>query len=107
MTDGPPSELGPVARLSMLKTHGQAWDNLAWAAHTPSRIFIDTWSMFCGVVLQRARTKSTLSFTQLPSQYRGIEASEWALNDVGINLHHCALDPPQDLLVVVEVLDPS
>lgn len=46
-----------------------------------------------------------LSFYQLPSANRGTEYSHWCISDLGIDMNYCEIDPEQDLLVLLELVD--
>jgi len=61
------------------------------------------WELFGGVLGQSSEDRS-LFFYQLPSSLRNIEAKDWALSakDIDVHARDFAMDPSQDLLVLVE-----
>ncbi|KAH9947003.1 hypothetical protein B0H21DRAFT_857166, partial [Amylocystis lapponica] len=111
MIDGPPSALCTAERRRMLREHQKAWDSLEFSvqptlsipvlhdplpAYYPGRIF--------GNVLWYY-TSTGLRFIQLPSRIRGTEEKRWTIDysaTPGFTVSKFAMDPAQDLLVVLE-----
>ena len=59
------------------------------------------WELYGGVLAQ-AIDDSTLSFTQLPSEIRGIPSKSWVVKSLPGPIRDFVMDPSQDLLVIAE-----
>ncbi|KAI1790837.1 hypothetical protein LXA43DRAFT_1095058 [Ganoderma leucocontextum] len=102
MKDGPPSALTTAERLSILRTHQDAWNKFAWTAKEDVRMHKgDVWELH-GNVLAQSEGNRTLHFKQIPSAIRRIEGTEWVIPDVGCDFTEIGMDPAQDLLIVIE-----
>jgi hypothetical protein len=107
MEDGPPSNVGPVDRLKILKDHQSSWHNLTWKISYAVPMFRH--KMACrGGVLAYVLDDSYRSFVmrQLPSVIRGVKGAEWRV-DMIFRVHDFNFDPSQDLLAVIEIVDES
>ncbi|KAF7796389.1 hypothetical protein EIP86_007566 [Pleurotus ostreatoroseus] len=106
MEDGPPSALSNSDRLSLLLEHQAAWRALQWRTETVVPMSQGgVWEFYGGVLGQAlARGREVLHFTQVPSELKGIEKKEWEC-ELKMHARDFAMDPSQDLLVVVETQD--
>lgn len=103
MEDGPPSSVSPGERLVMLRAHQTSWRTLSWGAEETIPIVTEhIWDLFGGILAQ-ANTSTSVSFKQLPSIVRRIDTREWSLENLGFQISDLAVDPSQDLLLVVEI----
>ena len=106
MEDGPPSALSNSDRLSLLLEHQAAWRALRWRTETIVPMSQGgVWEFYGGVLGQAlSRGREVLQFTQVPSAIKGIEKREWEC-ELKMHARDFAMDPSQDLLVVVETQD--
>ena len=92
------------AILQSLRKHQSAWNSLKWTEELKIPMKNGRlWELFGGVLGQSSED-SSLFFYQLPSSLRNIEAKDWALSakDIDVHARDFAMDPSQDLLVLVE-----
>jgi hypothetical protein len=108
MEDGPPSNVGPADRLKILKEHQNAWHNLTWQDHEVITMFRNEWDCLGGMLANVLADESfrSLVVRQLPSILRGIKRTEWRV-DMNFRIYDFTLDPQQDLLIVIEMVDDS
>lgn len=104
--NGPPSAVSSSRRLELLKNYQSAWKNLKWSREV--KIPIESgglWELYGGVLAQN-RADGAIVFHQLPSDLRSIDARTWTLGpDFGMMIRDFAMDPSQDLLVLIESPD--
>ncbi|KAI0041549.1 hypothetical protein FA95DRAFT_1548610 [Auriscalpium vulgare] len=94
------SELTVSEKLAKLKAYDEAWQNGLWTEHTQSPMPQNPlWELYGGI--SASGGDRMLTFKQLPSRLRGIEAREWELT-FDFVIRDFGLDASQDLLVVVE-----
>ncbi|KDR85356.1 hypothetical protein GALMADRAFT_108380 [Galerina marginata CBS 339.88] len=101
--DGSNCTASSATRLKLLRRHQSAWNDLKWSREVriPMRNG-GLWELYGGVLGQSTQ-EGTLVFSQLPSDLRSIEAKEWTLGpDFGITISDFAMDPMQDLLILIE-----
>jgi hypothetical protein len=104
MKDNPLCELGLYARFDLLQRYTAAWRSLNATGELridrgDSRIY----EISGGIVALGMENKRTLRLTRLPSALRRIEKRTWEIPDVGGDMFDIAIDPAQDLLVMVEL----
>lgn len=89
-------------RLKLLQEHQVSWDRLSWSREVkiPMRQG-GLWELYGGVLAQSTE-EDTIIFNQLPSDLRSIEEREWTLGDFGMTVCDFAMDPSQNLLVLIE-----
>lgn len=111
LIDGPPSGIGKSTRLSTLRAHQRAWEAVRWSsAHDISLTAaemspdLSAWELVGGVFA--AAVGHHFRFIQLPSTIRGISRREWTIPNIGFVMKDFAMDRSQNLLVVIEVVDP-
>ncbi|KDQ64233.1 hypothetical protein JAAARDRAFT_683245 [Jaapia argillacea MUCL 33604] len=105
MSDNPSSNLSVGERLSRLKAHQEAWKNLEWRQEVPlPPLDPDIWELQGGVLAQ-GKCEQGLTVTQLGGDSRGIPTREWDVKNLGFAISDLAMDPAQDLLVLIEVHD--
>ncbi|KDQ57119.1 hypothetical protein JAAARDRAFT_284422 [Jaapia argillacea MUCL 33604] len=96
--------VGIVDRLKMLKDHSRAWKEGNPTETVLDGQMADERYYTCGGVLGYVNIdrdmRESLSLIQIPSRSRGIPERRWTLKDIG-SIHEVALDPSQNLLVVV------
>lgn len=101
MEDGPPNALSPADRLQMLRKHSAAWNRMSYTSvqniHMASA---GVWELYGGILAHGISARG-LTFTQLPSELRGIKQRSWTLPDLGVKIRDFGMDPTQDLLVLV------
>ncbi|KAI0059033.1 hypothetical protein BV25DRAFT_1163921 [Artomyces pyxidatus] len=96
MRDGPARHGSTAERLSRLRKYEDAWRKVVWAEEMT--IPGHGWYLY-GDVLAKLEAE-TLSFYQLPSKLRGIEARQWEVQ-CGLIRPCFYMDSAQDLLVLV------
>ncbi|KAM5538775.1 hypothetical protein V8D89_007497 [Ganoderma adspersum] len=102
MQDGPLSTVTTAERLSILRNRQKAWSKFEWRAKKDFKISTDeAWKLY-GNVFARSEGKGKVDFLQVPSAIRGVKGVEWTIPDVGCNITEIAIDPTEDLLVVLE-----
>ena len=102
MEDGVASPLTTTERLSALRLRQNAWITFTWTAKENVPAYVgDVWDLR-GNVLAQSEGQRTLHLRKIPSSIRGIESHGWTLFDVGCNITDIAVDPVQDLLLVIE-----
>ena len=106
MEDGD-ANLDIPERRRLLKDHQDAWENMEF---TGDRIiddlrspFLRSYELQAGVLSQQTARRS-LTFTQIPSEARGIPFASRSL-DIDVNIADHTFDLSQNLLVIVEDLD--
>ncbi|KAF7985318.1 hypothetical protein HWV62_6503 [Athelia sp. TMB] len=102
--DGPSGGLKPGDRLQRLLDYQKAWSDLKWTGDKtiPMGPGAGVWELAGGVLGQAIGRRSSLRFTQLPSNYRGIQEKCWVVDTKSFDLRDFTMDPSQDLLVLVE-----
>jgi len=103
MDDGPPSNLGPLERLQILKEHQRAWEELVCKDVQFVRIH-EKWVCRGGVLahISMRSPRCVITARQLPSVLRVIEERVWTL-DVGLFwISTFGIDPSQDLFLAIE-----
>ncbi|KAH9946940.1 hypothetical protein B0H21DRAFT_822298 [Amylocystis lapponica] len=108
MVDGLPGGLCVADRRSMLKEYQKAWRDAEFPLQpvmsitNPQYDSIGLSGISGNVFLQQAPTG--LEFVRLPSRIRGINAERWRIDSatLGFNPHAFAMDPSQDLLVLLD-----
>ncbi|KAH8102060.1 hypothetical protein BXZ70DRAFT_1063531 [Cristinia sonorae] len=110
MEDSPQNALTVSDRLQRLQRHTEAWRSIRCTSsdevHMGGRVGMMALEMRGGVLahLLSSNTgdrKIGMTFTQLPSELRGIPHRTWNLTDLGTDVTYCTMDPSQDLLVLV------
>ena len=105
--DGPPI-FGPLSatseRLQRLQAHIDAWRHLDWVEERVKLPYGQTYDVFGGVYasVEHANPVS-LNIVELPSRIRSTPLRLWSFADVGFIINDFAIDPGQDLLVLVEL----
>lgn len=91
--------------MKQLDKHTSAWKNLKWSREiTITMKDGGLWELFGGVLGQN--TGGEFIFWQLLSDLRGIEERKWTFGpDFGFTVADFAMDPCQDLLLLVEGLN--
>jgi len=102
MEDGPPSSVSAAERLNRLRQYKAAWDSLKWVRDETIDMSGHLWELYGGVLAQYDSVGQSLNFRQLPSDSRGIECQVWSVEILGTRLRDFAMDPSQDLLVLIE-----
>lgn len=113
LIDGPPSNRSKSARLRLLEEHQHAWNNVSWSGTQEISLKpledalpgVGAWELTSGLLAHAAHR--TMRFTQLPSRLRDIEQRTWTFEDIGFEIRDFALDRSQDLLAIIEYLDPT
>jgi hypothetical protein len=105
MEDGTLSRLSIPERRERLQAHTNAWTGLRWSSwiHLCS-IPHDTYVLDIapgGILSMMSRREGKIAFIQLPSTLRGISRRQWEFSFPFIP-HLCALDPSEDILIVVQ-----
>ncbi|KDQ56120.1 hypothetical protein JAAARDRAFT_195327 [Jaapia argillacea MUCL 33604] len=102
MEDNPCSKFGIEEHRARLETYQAGWADLCWQKE---EVLVSSggepWDLFGNVMVAETSTGG-LSFKKLEGCSRGVEGREWELDLVDIEIDAFALDPPQDLLVLVE-----
>ncbi|KAJ3499953.1 hypothetical protein NLJ89_g10001 [Agrocybe chaxingu] len=102
----PSCTLPSTLRLEKLKKHREAHRQLRY--NREIRIPVERaglWEL-CGGVLAQNTEENKLIFRQLPSDLRSIEEMTWTVDEkLGFTMRDFAMDPSQDLLVLVENAD--
>ncbi|KAF8474315.1 hypothetical protein JB92DRAFT_3134718 [Gautieria morchelliformis] len=92
-------------RLAQLKTIEQGWANLHFRQkHTLHWPQGHLWELYGGVLARGVEISATtrgLAFMRLPSAAEGSPAHTWEHVDIGVNIRDFAIDPAQDLAVVI------
>ena len=105
MEDGPLSLLSIPERRKRLQAHIDAWGCIRWSSCVLLRsIPRDTYVVDVapgGILTMMSRTEGKIAFVQLPSTLRGIPMRQWELSFPFVP-HLCALDPSEDILIVVQ-----
>ncbi|KAI0049445.1 hypothetical protein FA95DRAFT_1556928 [Auriscalpium vulgare] len=101
--DGPACDMTTIERMQRLQTYSAAWRELKYTHRT--EVTLGTWGNVYGAtirngVLAWSRDDGLLLFTQLPSRSRRIARRDWS-QPVGFYARECAIDPSQDVLVLV------
>ena len=113
MQDGPPSNLSTAERFARLKLYQDAWRSagtpptqvLTIPRHIPEFI---SFRLYGNVLCYL--TNAAFNFIRLPSRTRVIEQMRWSLQyaDIGYSRDDIyALDPSQNLLVVIQQIAAS
>lgn len=112
LVDGPPSATVKSARLRTLRDHQRAWNDVNWSSVHDIVLTEDemspelsAWELVGGIFA--VAVGRHLRFIQLPSTLRAIPRREWAIPDIGFTMKDFAMDRSQNLLVVIELPDPS
>jgi hypothetical protein len=101
MDNGPPSNLTVSKRLNFLREYQTAWKTLSWNRYQHIPEIETAWQCVGGILAFLSPFPSqSVIVNQLPSVIRGIEERNWTL-DFPVAIDDFALDPAQDLLVVV------
>jgi hypothetical protein len=105
--DGP-SISGPLSvtseRLQRLQTHIDAWRHLDWAEERIKLPQSRVYDIFGGVYASVEHAHpSSLNIVELPSRIRRTPLHQRSFANVGFFINNFAIDPEQDLLVLVEV----
>jgi hypothetical protein len=105
MHDVEGQDLAVADRLAQLKTVQDGWSNLRFRQRrqipfNPERV----WEMFGGVLAQGipGPTVCGLAFTELPSAVNRASGHTWKHRDLGVDIRDFAMDPAQDLLVLID-----
>ena len=107
MEDGPLSTMSISERRERLRAHTNAWKNLQWSDFVH---LFNTDICECdihlapgGILVLSWKTKSKLTFIQLPSNTRGITMRQWEHSFPFRHYHPAvALDPYEDVLVLLK-----
>lgn len=89
----------------MLRAHQDAWNSLTWSFEESIPITQGRCWELNGGILAQSDTPSSIVFRQLPSALRRIESREWRIDSFEFVVADFAMDPSQDLLVVVEITE--
>lgn len=108
MVDGPPGGLTTPERRIALRKYVRAWRELEFSSQPTLAIALGedkNWESradISGNVFLLAKPKS-LELVQLPSRIKGIQEKRWTIDtsELGFGVTRFAMDPAQDLLVVV------
>lgn len=109
----PRSDLSYSEKLEVIRSHKLRWSSPQIISPGVYEICTAEGSQSTynsGVYVRSARISDTmpgatrqLHFYQLPSSNRGTEYKYWLIPDLGVDVHFFAIDPEQDLLVLVEL----
>lgn len=102
MEDGPPSTLTTADRLSILRTHRDAWSKFAWTAKVVVPMYQNNVWRPHDSVLAQSEGNGMLHMKRMPSRIRGIEGIEWVIPELGREIIDIGIDSAQDLLIIVE-----
>lgn len=105
MEDGPPGHHTLKERLDMLRAHQDAWNSLSWSSEETIPIAQGRCWELNGGILAQSDSQSSIEFRQLPSALRGIKSREWKIDNFDFDVADFAIDPSQDLLVVIEATE--
>ncbi|KDQ56132.1 hypothetical protein JAAARDRAFT_79576 [Jaapia argillacea MUCL 33604] len=105
MVDGPANHLTIEERRSRLRRFQTAWREVHWEKEELFTVTGVALEYFAGGVLGYGNTTEGLTFRRLGGYSRGLPGKIWHLPDFGITLYGFALDPLQDLLVLLEVFE--
>lgn len=110
--DLPLSKFNVPDRLRILNDYQDAWEHLRFTRHRAVKNEgEDLWSLQGNVISQITLDHSSIVFTQLPSEIRGVAHSAWQLTSEslllsGLNITgpiRFTADPIQDLLATIKV----
>lgn len=107
----PRRDLTDVEKLELVRNHRKRWSKPE--SVIPNTVDVSgalTWAYTDGVYIQPVRDAlfiRQLHFHQLPSPNRGVEHSHWVISDLGANTRDFAIDPEQNLLVLLEARIPQ
>ncbi|EPQ50273.1 hypothetical protein GLOTRDRAFT_134081 [Gloeophyllum trabeum ATCC 11539] len=104
MVDGAPSDVTTAQRLERLQKHTDAWRRRAFETVEELPCHEAHMVQLSGKVLARCIGNSTLAFNLLPGHARGVPAKEWRFENVGFPIAEYAVDPAQDLVVILSGL---
>jgi len=106
MVDGPPSPLSTSERLSLLRSYETSWKNLDWNTHIslpdpfgPGSL----WELY-GNVWAHTKADDVIFLIQMPSRLRDIPLRQWIIR-LDFPMQAFAMDPSQDLLVAIGMID--
>jgi hypothetical protein len=92
----------------MLAQHQKGWADLEWTKELFIRVRRPRDHTLVGGVLgEVSNDGSTMHFKRLPSQSRNIEERDWAVDIGRFNKLVFAIDPAQDLFIIVAVPERS
>ncbi|KIL61349.1 hypothetical protein M378DRAFT_180090 [Amanita muscaria Koide BX008] len=99
----------PLAtRRKMLEQHQQGWADLRWTTERRIPIQFDSLWELCGDVFAHSSTdRSEIRFKQIPSHSRNLQDRDWMVEVKEYRVDDIAIDPAQDLLVILEELPVS
>lgn len=87
-------------RLELFERHLKSWKTLDWVE---SRVSLpDGWLYELSGGVYGSGGGRTLSFAQLPSRLRSLEARVWTYQDIGVEVKDFIHDPARDILVILE-----
>ncbi|KIJ08313.1 hypothetical protein PAXINDRAFT_139363 [Paxillus involutus ATCC 200175] len=101
MQNGPPSAMGHANRLTALRNSQTAWNKLQWTGTKDIPLLQGNLYELSGGIFVQSNHLGGLEFRRLPSHYRGIDEHVWSLDLPDVDLRDFALDPAQDLLVLI------
>lgn len=105
MNDGPLSTLSIPERRERLLAYDNAWKDLHWSScekvFTAHDAAYDVSIAPGGILTFLSKSERKIIFMQIPSNLRDIPMQQWELS-FSFGPHECALDPSEDVLVVVE-----
>ncbi|KAI0078961.1 hypothetical protein K474DRAFT_1673681 [Panus rudis PR-1116 ss-1] len=108
LEDGPYNNKSKAEKRMLLERYRKAWSANPWKPST-SRAYPlmegPLWEL-CGGVFAQSKGRRLLDFTQLPSHVRGIAETNWVVT-LDFDVADFCIDPSQDLIAAVEVLDTS
>jgi hypothetical protein len=105
MVDGPPSNVGPAERLTLLKEHQRAWETLTWKMSSPLSGIDAAWECLGGVLAHLSDwPQHSVIVQQLPSVLRGIDEEKWTIN-LNFSIADFTIDPSQDLILAIQKVD--
>lgn len=105
LQDGPRNTLSILERMERLRAYTDAWKDLRWSTciELPN-IDVVTHDMDIapgGILTFRSKRESKIIFVQIPSNLRDIPMRQWE-HSFSFHPHQYALDPSEDILVVLE-----
>lgn len=105
MDDGPLSVLSIPERRERLKAYDDAWKSLRWSScknvfNAPDHAYEIITIAPGGILTFLSKGERKIIFIQIPSKLRDIPMQQWELS-FPFGPHACALDPSEDVLVVL------
>lgn len=101
-----------LADLQTIQAYQKAWRTLTWTQRTsmrglPTNIWVGDYMIHQHAGDPPELARSVLDIHRIASPMRGVSEKTWRIQNLGFNIHSFAVDPSQDLLVVLEEVDPA